>query len=138
MGTKVKLDRNMRIIGTDDRGHETIFDALPNVGGEDTATKPMQVLLLSMAACTAMDVISILRKKRKTVEDFWVDIESEIATEHPKVFKRVKLYYNLKSSDAEEKDLLRSIELSQDKYCAASAMFKASGCIVEFETNIMR
>lgn len=138
MNVKLKLDRKMRIIGTDEKNHETIFDTVPKVGGEDTAATPMSVLLQAMAACSFMDVVSILRKKRKEVSALEIDIEGERGDEHPKVFKKVHLKYKLVSPDAEMKDLKRSIELSQDKYCGASAMFKLSGCEVTYEAEVRK
>ncbi|MFH1052424.1 MAG: OsmC family protein [bacterium] len=138
MKAEVRLDRNMRLIGKNKNGLETIFDTVPAVGGENTAATPMEVMLQSLAGCSGMDVVSILRKKRRQIDEFWVDIEGERAEEHPKVFKTVHMIYNLKSPDAEEKDLIRAVELSQDKYCGASAMFKLAGCEVTFETKISR
>lgn len=138
MKATIKLDRNMRLIGTTPKGHQTIFDTVPQVGGEDTAATPMEIMLQSLAACSSMDVISILRKKRKTIDEFWVDIEGERTDEHPKIFKKVHLTYNLKSPDAEEADLKRSVELSQDKYCGASAMFKLAGCEVIYSMNLIK
>lgn len=138
MEVKLELDRKMRIIGDDGRDHETIFDTVPKVGGEDTAATPMSVMLQAMGACSFMDTISILRKKRKQVDNLEIVIEGERANEHPKVFTKVHLSYILTSPDAEEKDLQRSVELSQDKYCGASAMFKQSGCEVTYDTKVVR
>lgn len=138
MEVKLELDRKMRIIGDDGRDHETIFDTVPKVGGEDTAATPMSVMLQAMGACSFMDTISILRKKRKQVDNLEINIEGERASEHPKVFTKVHLSYILTSPDAEEKDLKRSVELSQDKYCGASAMFKQSGCEVTYDIKVVR
>lgn len=137
MKVSLKLDRNMRIIGTSEKGHETIFDSVPKVGGEDTAATPMEIMLQAMAACSFMDVLSILRKKRKTIDSLTIDIDGERAEEHPKVFTKVVLKYSLKSPDATIEDFNRSIELSQDKYCGASAMFKQSGCEVTYESKLI-
>jgi putative redox protein len=138
MKATLKLDRNMRLIGKNPKGHETIFDTVPAVGGEDTAATPMEVMLQSVAACSSMDVLSILRKKRKTIDEYWVEIEGERSEEHPKIFTTVVLSYNLKSPDAEESDFQRAIELSQDKYCGASAIFKLSGCEVSYKMNLIK
>lgn len=130
MEVNLRLDRNMRIIATNKLGLETVFDTHPNVGGEDTAPPPMEVMLMSLGACTFMDVISIVRKKRKTVTSMNIKITAERATEHPMVYTKVHLVYELISPDAAIEDLNRAIELSQTKYCAASAMFKRAGCEV--------
>jgi putative redox protein len=138
MEVKLELDRKMRIIGDDGRDHETIFDTVPAVGGEDTAATPMSIMLQAMGACSFMDTISILRKKRKQIDNLVIKISAERADKHPKVFTKVHLSYELTSPDAELKDLDRSVELSQDKYCGASAMFKQSGCEVTFDTKVIK
>lgn len=138
MIAKVQLDRGMRLIGTNDRGHETFFDTSLAHGGDDSAASPMEIMLQSLAGCSSMDVLSILRKKRKQIDDFWIDIDGVRSDEHPKVMKTAHLIYNLVSPDAEESDLKRAVELSQDKYCGVSAMFKASGCEVSYEIKLRR
>lgn len=138
MKAVLKLDRNMRIIGENSEGLQTIFDTHPNVGGENTAPTPMEVMLQSLGACTFMDVLAILRKKRKQIDDLKIYLEAERAKEHPKVFTKVHLIYELKSPDAEQKDLERVIELSQQTYCSVSAMFKRAGCEVSWEAVLKR
>jgi putative redox protein len=138
MEVNLRLDRNMRIIGTNRLGLETVFDTSPDVGGEHTAPSPMETLLMSMGACTFMDVVSILRKKRKTVTKMNIKVTAERAKEHPKVFTKAHLTYELTSPDATIEDLNRSIELSQTKYCGASAMFKLSGCEVTWDAVVSR
>lgn len=138
MKAHLKLDRNMRIIGTNSKGLETYFDSHPTVGGEDSAPTPMEVALQAMGACGFMDIISILRKKRKDVADLQISLNSERAAEHPKVFKKVHMIIELFSKDAELADLERATELSQEKYCSVSAMFKLSGCEVTYECKVTR
>ncbi len=133
MEVNLRLDRNMRIIATNKLGLETVFDTHPSVGGEDTAPTPMEVTLMSLGACTFMDVISIVRKKRKTVAGMNIRIIAERAKEHPMVYTKVHLVYELISPDATIEDLNRAIELSQTKYCSVSAMFKKAGCEVTWE-----
>lgn len=138
MQVKLKLDRNMRLIGTNSLEQETYFDAGPGIGGENTAASPMEVFLQSMAACTCMDVISILRKKRKEVTGMVIEVEAQRADEHPRVFTDVMMHFTLTSLDAELQDLNRSIELSKTKYCSASAMFQRAGCNVNWTAKVVR
>jgi len=133
MKVKLNLIGNMKIKGTNSKGQETYFDTVPEVGGENSAPSPMEIFLQAMGSCSLMDVLSILRKKRKTIESFEVEIEGIRAEEHPKVFTNVHLKYILKSKDATIDDLFRAVELSQEKYCSAAAMFKKSGCKVTYE-----
>jgi putative redox protein len=97
------------------------------------AATPMEIMLQSMAACSMMDVLSILEKKRKNITSLHVEVIGDRADEHPKVFTSVLLKFYLKSTDAELKDIERSVELSQQTYCSAAAMFKRSGCDVKTE-----
>lgn len=136
MKANLKLDRNMRFIGTNSAGMETYFDSHPTVGGEDTAATPMEVVLQSIAACSAMDVVSILRKKRKTIKSFSIDIQASRVDEHPKIFKEVQLVYKLESPDAGLKDLERAVELSQTRYCGVSAIVKLSGADLSYECKL--
>ncbi len=137
MQVTLDLDSKMRIIGNDGKDHVTIFDS-PAAGGEFTAATPMNIMLQSVGACSFMDTVSILRKKRKDVAHLQIKIDAERADEHPKVFTKVNLHYVLTSKDAEQGDLDRSVELSQNKYCGASAMFKAAGCEVTYTTELKR
>ncbi|HEY5122895.1 MAG TPA: OsmC family protein [Ignavibacteria bacterium] len=137
MKSELKLEKGMRLAGINELGLITYFDTHPEVGGEDTAPTPLEVMLQSLAGCTAMDVISMLRKRRKTIDDFSIDLEAERAQEHPKVFTKVKMTYNLKSPDATVEEFKNVITLSQDKYCSVSAMFKRSGCVVIWEAKII-
>lgn len=138
MEINLRLDRNMRIVATNKLGLETVFDTHPDVGGEDTAPTPMEVALMSLGACTFMDVVSIVRKKRKTVAGMSIKIIAERAKEHPKVYTKAHLTYELISPEAEIQDLNRAIELSQTKYCSVSAMFKQAGCEVTWEAILKR
>lgn len=136
MKATLKLDRKMRIIGSNEMNLETVFDTHPSVGGEDTGPTPMEIILQGMGACSFMDVVSILRKKRKQVDGLSVHLDGVRGDTHPKIFTNVRLVYELESPDAELKDLERAVELSQEKYCGASAMFKLAGCKVTWECKI--
>ncbi len=133
MKATLKLGRNMRIIGSNEQGLETAFDAYASAGGDESAPSPMEILLQAMAACSFMDVVSILKKKRKQIDDLTISIDGHRTNEHPKVFDKVHLIYELISPDAKLNDLERSAELSQTKYCGASAMFQMSGCEVTYD-----
>ncbi len=138
MKISVEFVEGMHFVGKTPDGLEVHFDAVAQHGGQGKGTPPMVVLLESIAACTAMDVISILRKKRKTVVDLKVHATAKRAEQHPRVFETVHLTYELWSPDAEMKDLNRSIELSQDKYCGASAIVKRSGAQLTWEAVLHR
>jgi putative redox protein len=91
---------------------------LDNPDGK-TGPTPMEMVLMGIAGCTAMDVISILRKKRAEVTGFHVHITGERAEDHPKRYTKVLLEYVLEGKGLSPKDVERSIQLSVTKYCSA-------------------
>jgi putative redox protein len=97
-------------------------DGSPDVGGEGLAPRPMQLLLMSHAACTAIDVVHLLKKMRQAPSDIQVESDGERDTEQvPAVFKKIHLHYIL-SGDLEEKSVEKAIRLSTEKYCSVGAM----------------
>jgi putative redox protein len=105
-------------------GHRFIMDAKPEVGGEDKGPRPMEVLLVSLAGCTGMDVASILKKLRVDLQSMNVKINAEQAPQHPKYFTRIDVEFDFEGKDIKEEDVKRAIELSKDKYCSVSVMLK--------------
>jgi putative redox protein len=105
-------------------GHKIILDAKPEVGGENKGSSPMELLLVSLAGCTGMDVASILKKKRVDLQSMNVKINAEQAPQHPKYFTRIDVEFNFEGKDIKEEDIKQAIELSKDKYCSVSAMLK--------------
>jgi putative redox protein len=122
MDAKLTLLQRMSFVGVADSGHELKIDGGLDAGGDDSAAHPMELMAMSLGSCTAMDVISILRKKRQDVTAFEVGLHIERATEHPKVFTRAILSYEVCGNNVEEAALRRAIELSALKYCPAQAM----------------
>jgi len=98
------------------------LEAKREVGGEGKGFVPMELMAVSLAGCTAMDVISILRKKRQDVTDFEVQVEAPRAEQHPKVFTRATIDYIVTGHSVDEKAVARAIELTAKSYCPAQAM----------------
>lgn len=103
----------------------------------DGGISPMKLLLLSVAGCTAYDVVMILQKMREPIEGLEVEISGERRDEHPKIYGRVHLHYRI-YGDVREEKARRAIELSQEKYCSASAHVKLSGAEVTYSFEIIR
>ena len=93
---------------------------------------PMELLLLGVAGCTGVDVVSILNKKRKDLQDLKVSVRAKRADEHPKIWKEIEVTYHLWGSDLDEKSVEQAIQLSKEKYCSASAMLSATARIITF------
>ncbi len=108
--------------GTADSGFTVNLGGDPEVGGANDGFRPMELMAVSLGGCTAMDVISILRKKRQDVTDFEVKVHTERAERHPKVFTSAVIEYLVTGHNVEEKAVVRSIELSATRYCPAQGM----------------
>ena len=104
-------------------GHAVAMDADPPHGG-NTAAGPKETMLAALAGCTAMDVASILRKKRQSATSYEVDVTADSADEHPKVYTDIVVLHRVAGNVAPE-PLRRSIELSATQYCPVNAMMSA-------------
>jgi putative redox protein len=111
-------------------GHSIVVDGAPGFG-RDTGMPPMHLLLLGAAGCSAMDVIHILKNRmRKQVTGLRIEVDSEQAEEHPKVYTRIELKYLVKGRGLKEKNVRRAIELSNTKFCSAAIMLGETAEIV--------
>ena len=122
MQAKVTWQENMIFSGIADSGHSIQLDAHQKVGGEGKGIVPMELVAISLAGCTAMDVISILRKKRQDITNFEVHVDTPRAEEHPKVFTHATIEYLVTGHGVEEKAVVRAIELTSQSYCPVQAM----------------
>jgi putative redox protein len=94
--------------------------------GTDDGFRPLELMAVSLAGCTAMDVISILQKKRQDVTAFEVGVHADQAAEHPKVFSAARITFRVTGHGVDEAAVVRAIELSATKYCPAQAMLEKS------------
>ena len=122
MNAFVAWHQGMRFTGKADTGFEVPLGAEPAVGGANDGFRPLELMAVSLAGCTAMDVISILTKKKQDVTAFEVKVHAEQAQEFPKVFTRAVISYLITGHAVDEAAVLRAIELSETKYCPAQAM----------------
>ncbi len=124
----------MQFIGESDSNHAIVLDTIPAVGGHDSGIKPFELFLIGLAGCTAMDAISILKKKRQQVTGFQVSVEADRADEHPKVFTKIHVKYRVEGHHIKPLAVQRAIELSETVYCPSYAMLsKAASITNEFE-----
>ena len=123
MTIKAKLEwkEKMQFVGQAGNGPCVTLD---NPDGK-TGPTPMEMVLMGIAGCTAMDVISIMRKKRADVTGFQVNISGERADDHPKRYTKFLVEYVLEGKGLSSKDVERSIELSVTKYCSAIGSISA-------------
>jgi putative redox protein len=124
MDVKVTWQNRLTFTGTGGTGFTVPLGASPSVGGDDDGFRPMELIAIGLAGCTAMDVISILGKKRQEVTSFEVHVHAEQAPDHPRVFTHFQIEYLITGKEIDEAAVQRAIELSETKYCPAQAMFK--------------
>ena len=124
MDAKVTWQQRLSFTGTADSGFRVPLGSEPAVGGDNDGSRPMELILMGLAGCTAMDVISILSKKRQQVTAFEVLAHADRAPQPPKVFTRAAIEYQVTGHAVDETAVLRAIELSVEIYCPAQAMFK--------------
>lgn len=105
-------------------GHKLIIDADEQVGGRDLGPRPKPFMLMALAGCTGMDVVSILKKMRVELTNFDVSVDGELTDEHPKHYKSMKVVYEFWGKDLPMAKLEKAISLSEDRYCGVSATYK--------------
>lgn len=108
----------------DVNGHKIILDSAEAVGGENRGPRPKPLLLAALAGCSGMDVVSILKKMRVEIEAFNVVVEGDLTEEHPKQFSQMRVIYEFKGTDLPMDKLEKAINLSEERYCGVSAMYK--------------
>lgn len=122
MKASVTWDHGLTFAGTADSGFTINLGGSTAVGGDDDGFRPMELILTGLIGCTAMDVISILQKKRQAVTAFRVTAEAERAETYPKVFTHIHIHYIVEGHQVDPKAVERAMELSETRYCSAQAM----------------
>lgn len=134
MHASVLWSKGMSFTGTADSGFTVPLGTDPAVGGDNDGFRPMELLVIGLAGCTAMDVISILRKKRMDVTGFEVRVSTERADQHPKVVTAFAIHYIVSGRNVDPRAVERAMELSQTTYCPAQAMLsKAAPISLSYE-----
>ena len=108
----------------DVNGFKIMVDATSEHGGSNRGPRPKPLMMVALAGCTAMDVVSILQKMRVELDDLNVRIEGELTDEHPKHFTRMHIIYEFKGKDLPEEKLKKAIDLSQERYCGVSVSYR--------------
>ncbi len=105
-------------------GHKLMLDADSAAGGEDKGPRPKPLMLLALAGCTGMDVVSILKKMRVDLDDFNVKVSADLTKEHPMVYSTMHIIYEFKGKNLDPEKINKAVNLSQERYCGVSAMYK--------------
>ena len=120
----------------DIEGHKIILDASEDVGGENKGPKPKPLMLVALAGCTGMDVVSLLKKMRIYPEKVNIVVDGELTEEHPKMFEKMHITYEFYGTGLQKEKLQKAIDLSQERYCGVSATYRKA-LIVTSEIKII-
>ena len=120
---KTQWQGNM-LFNADSLGGSFKIDADTSVGGQDLGLRPKALMLTSLAGCTGMDIISLLKKMRAEVDNLDINVSGELTDEHPKIYKKVHVEYCFYGKDFKKDKIEKAIKLSQDRYCGVMEMFR--------------
>jgi putative redox protein len=134
MKARVKWIENVCFMGESETGHAVVLDGAPEAGGRNLGMRPMEMLLISMGACSSFDVVTILKKARQPVTDCVAELQAERADEVPKVFTKIHVRFVVTGKGLNPAQVERAVKLSAEKYCSASIMLgKAAEVTHDFE-----
>ena len=135
MKARIKWHDGVSFVAETGSGHAIVVDGAPDAGGRNLGPRPMELVLAGTAACTAFDVVWILRKARQSVSDCVVEADAERAKDDPKVFTRIHLKYRVAGTALNRAHVERAVKLSKEKYCSATLML-AKTAEITFEIAI--
>ena len=134
MNISVNWVDGMLMVGKSQSGHSITMDGPSEIGGENLGVRPMEMLLLGVAGCTMIDVVTTLKKMRQDLMHLKTKVNAERADYHPKVFTEIHIQFELKGKDLDSKKVEKAILLSAEKYCSASIMLGKTATIThDFE-----
>lgn len=121
---RVRWAGHRQFIAWDSAGHGVVMDASPAYKGEGTGPRPIEMVLYGLAACTAMDVVSILEKKRESLSALEIEVSATQREDmYPKIYTRIEIVFVVSGADVKPASVARAIELSEQKYCSVKGMF---------------
>ena len=129
MNISVNWVDGMLMVGKSHSGHSITMDGPPEIGGDNLGVRPMEMLLLGVAGCTMIDVVTTLKKMRQDLTNCETKLSAERAEEHPKVFTDIHIQFIVKGQDLDPKKVEKAITLSAEKYCSASIMLGKTASI---------
>ena len=136
MNLSVNWVDGMLMVGKSHSGHSITMDGPTEIGGENLGVRPMEMLLLGVAGCTMIDVVTTLKKMRQDLSHCETKINAERANEHPKVFTDIHIQFLVKGKNLDSKKVDKAITLSAEKYCSASIMLGKTAKIThDFEVT---
>ena len=129
MNISVNWVDGMLMVGKSHSGHSITMDGPPEIGGENLGVRPMEMLLLGVAGCTMIDVVTTLKKMRQELTHCETKVSAERADDHPKVFTDIHIQLIIQGKGLDTKKVEKAITLSAEKYCSASIMLGKTASI---------
>lgn len=129
MRATVKWIDGVAFVGESGSGHALVLDGAPEHGGRNIGVRPMEAILIGTGACSAFDVVSILRKSRQAITGCAVELEAERAERPPRVFTRITLTFVVRGRGLSAAAVDRAVRLSTERYCSALAMLRGQVAI---------
>jgi putative redox protein len=137
MRAKIRWRGKVHFTAVGESGHEVPLDGPADAGGENRGSRPMELVLMGLGACTSYDVISILAKSRQDVVDCVTELDADRADSVPSVFERIHIHFVVTGRNLDEKRVARAVALSADKYCSASIMLERAGVQISHDYEII-
>ncbi len=126
MKARIKWLENACLIAEADSGHGVVIDGAAEIGGRNLGVRPMEMILMGLGGCSAMDVLSILKKQRQQITDCLIEIEAQRRDEQPKVFTNIHLHFIITGNNLKDNHVKRAVDLATEKYCSVSAMLETT------------
>ena len=132
---ELKWMDGLKFVSTTGSRQTLVLDASLEHGGNDQGARPMEAMLSALGSCTGMDLVTILKKKKRNLQDLKINLFGERASSHPHVFKKITMEYLIWSPDITDEDVQWAVNLSLEKYCSIAAMIKKT-CKLNFKWRI--
>ena len=137
MKARIKWLEAVAFEGESGSGHRVVLDGAPEHGGRNGGLRPMEAMLIGAGACSAFDVVTILKKSRQPVGDCVVELDAERADAVPGVFTAIDMKFVVSGRGLSERSVARAVRLSAEKYCSATAMLRAGGVTVTHRFEVV-
>ena len=127
--TLKRLNDDYHMKATNETGNAIEMDGSPGIGGQNLGARPMEVVLMSLAGCSSIDVISILKKMKQEVTDYNVEVTAERREEIPSIFTKIHMKFLVSGNNLEDDKVKRAVQLSAEKYCSVSKILEPTAVI---------
>jgi len=135
MKARIKWNEQVSFVAESGSGHAILIDGAPEHGGRNLGIRPMEAVLMGLGACSAFDVVQILKKSRQPIRDCQVELEAQRAEAVPAVFTHIQMHFVIQGPDLKPASIARAVKLSVDQYCSAAAMLRP-GVDIQYDWRI--